>query len=516
MGRPPEREVVRAAASRHVVGGGDGEDEGSSASPQGLASATLSLPMVERDSEPITVGNYHLHEVLGRGGMGTVCLGRRFGSGGFRRLVAIKRLHPHLALDLDFVTALLDEARIASRIHHPNVVAPLDVVATEDEVFLVLEYVHGLSLAALARAAGGRLEPRIAARIVVDVLAGLQAAHEARGDDGELLGLVHRDVSPQNVLVGKDGCARLVDFGIAKAAGRGQTTAEGVVKGKRGYMAPEQLYGASCVASDIYASGVVLWELLEGRRLFPDESQLASRMSGEALAWSTPGVDEALRCAVLRALDPAASARFQSAREMAVALERATDLASSREVGEWVERVGRDELAELASRVARVESLVQEGHLSTPPSTGEPSQAQGRVTESAFGVARESPVGAPTGAPRKRLRLAVGIAVLAVAFGAIAVAGSGLGPPSRAAAEPPQAKPPGGAATTAETLSPPGTDGLTSREVQAPSADPGRVEAPVRALATKRKPATARPSPRCKPYVIDQDGHKRFNEKCLR
>ena len=304
-------------------------------------------------ASPRAVGNYRLFERIGAGGMGSVYLGRLFASGGFRRLVAIKRLHEHLAEDADFVSAFLDEARLASRIHHPNVVAPLDVVATGGEVFLVFEHILGTSLSVLhrlARVLGEPIPPRIAVSIMIDVLHGLHAAHEATGDDGHTLGLVHRDVSPQNILVGKDGSARLLDFGIAKATGRSQVTGEGIVKGKRGYMAPEHLLGAASRASDLYSASVVLWEVVAMRRLFPDEQSVTDRLAGRAIdspfapapattshaprpasaAWPEPAAIEAI---VMRGLSREPSERFESAREMAIALE-ALGVATSREVGE--------------------------------------------------------------------------------------------------------------------------------------------------------------------------------------
>ena len=197
-----------------------------------------------RPNAPRTVGRYGLFDPIAAGGMASVYLGRLKGAAGFERTVAIKCLHPGLTRDAETVSMLLDEAHIASRIRAPNVVPILDVISEDGEIFLVMEYVHGESLAKLVREAARRaeaIEPAIAVGITVDFLRGLHAAHEARADDGSPLGIVHRDVSPQNVMVGADGVSRIVDFGIAKAATRAQTTQEGQIKGKLGYMAPEQL-----------------------------------------------------------------------------------------------------------------------------------------------------------------------------------------------------------------------------------------------------------------------------------
>ena len=220
-------------------------------------------------------GRYVLCDEIAHGGMATVYVGRLVGSAGFARTVAIKRLHAAYARDPDFVSMFVDEARLAARIHHPNVVSTLDVVALEGELFLVMEYIQGESLARLERLAsdrGDRIPEAMAASMIAGILHGLHAAHEARDERGEPLGIVHRDVSPQNVLVGVDGVARVLDFGIAKAAGRIQTTRDGQLKGKLAYMSPEQLRGEVTRTTDVYAAGVVLWEALTGRQLFVGEN----------------------------------------------------------------------------------------------------------------------------------------------------------------------------------------------------------------------------------------------------
>src|SRR5262249_20405529 len=161
----------------------------------------------------------------------------------------------------------LDEARLAARIHHPNVVQTLDVAVTQGELFVVLEYVNGDSLAHLLRTAnanGRAVPPEIASAVVFGVLQGLHAAHEAVVEQGNPLELVHRDVSPHNVLVGVDGVARVLDFGVAKARGRSQTTREGQLKGKLAYMAPEQIGGRVTRRTDVFAASIVLWEALAG------------------------------------------------------------------------------------------------------------------------------------------------------------------------------------------------------------------------------------------------------------
>ncbi|MCA9588320.1 MAG: serine/threonine protein kinase, partial [Myxococcales bacterium] len=227
--------------------------------------------------EARVVGRYALYGALAAGGMATVHLGRLLGPVGFSRTVAIKRLHAQFAADPEFVSMFLDEARVAARIRHPNVVPTLDVVTTDGELFLVMEYVPGESLAKLTRAVrerGERIPLPVMSAIMVGTLLGLHAAHEATDERGEPLHIVHRDVSPQNVLVGTDGVAKILDFGVAKAAGRIQTTREGQIKGKLAYMPPEQLRGGDVTRKcDVYAAGVMLWELLTGQRLFSGDNE---------------------------------------------------------------------------------------------------------------------------------------------------------------------------------------------------------------------------------------------------
>ena len=214
-------------------------------------------------SVPRIVGHYAIFEELAHGGMASVHLGRLRGAAGFTRTVAIKRLHEQYARDPEFVSMLLDEARLAARIKHPNVVPVFDVVACDGELFLVMEYVAGETLSRLIVASaqqGTRIPVQITAAILIGALTGLHAAHDAVSERGEPLHIVHRDVSPQNLIVGMDGVARVFDFGIAKAAQRGVTTQNGALKGKIGYMSPEQLRGERIDRrSDVFAAGVVLW-----------------------------------------------------------------------------------------------------------------------------------------------------------------------------------------------------------------------------------------------------------------
>ena len=323
----------------------------------GVAFPTPSLSL----SPVRTIGRYAIYEPIGRGGMATVHLGRLLGPGGFARTVAIKRLLPNFAGVPEFVAMFLDEARLAGRVRHPNVVSVLDVVALDDEVFLVFEYVHGESLSALFRAGRG-VPVAVVVNAMCGVLHGLHAAHEATSERGEPLGLVHRDVSPQNILLGHDGVAKVVDFGIAKAAGRMQETADGQLKGKVGYMAPEQLLGGAIDRRvDVFAAAVVLWEALAGRKLFEAETaglQMYRVLETEAplLRTVAPGVSPALEAAVARGLQKRSADRFPTALAFADALEAAEAWVTPRGVGAWVYEVAGARLDERQRLIDAIEA----------------------------------------------------------------------------------------------------------------------------------------------------------------
>ena len=325
------------------------------------------------DASNRIIGRYALHGVIASGGMANVHLGRLLGLAGFSRTVAVKRLHANFARDPEFVSMLIDEARLAARIRHPNVVAMLDVVALEGELLLVMEYVHGEALSKLiiaARKAKQRIPQHVLLTVMAGVLDGLHAAHEARNDRGEHIGLVHRDVSPQNIQVGVDGVAKVLDFGIAKAAGRLQDTRDDQLKGRLRYMAPEQLRPNGKVdrRSDIYSASVVLWEALTGKAIFKAESdwQMAhlimdgvKRKPSELNPKVHPELDEL----VMRGLAVREEDRFQTAYDMAVAIEEVGPIGTPREVGQWVEEIAADALADRAARVDEVEGR----SISIPP-----------------------------------------------------------------------------------------------------------------------------------------------------
>ena len=341
---------------------------------------------------PLRLDRYELVGELASGGMATVYLGRIGGVGGFQRLVAIKRLHPHLAREKEFIDMFVDEARLAAGIHHPNVVPILDIGASEDGYFLVMEYVEGDTLARLlarAHAKGERLPVPIALRVVMDTLAGLHAAHELRDEQNEPLGLVHRDVSPQNILVGIDGTARITDFGVAHASSRLSTTRGGQLKGKLAYMAPEQARGQKIDRrADVFAIGTVLWEVLAGRRLFKadGDAETLNRVLFEPIPRVRevePSIPAALDLVTAKALERDPDQRFASCAELADALERAARatrlVANARDVADYVRSVMGEEIEQQREAVrawlaANEPSRTISARLTAPPLFEVPSQ----------------------------------------------------------------------------------------------------------------------------------------------
>lgn len=263
---------------------------------------------------------------LGRGGMGYVQLAVRE-EGAFRRLYAIKRLRPELARTPGALVVFMDEARVAGLLHHPNVVRVLDVGADDIGPYMVMEYVDGLSLGRFVQACislGESLPVPVVVQLLRDVSLGLRAAHEATDVHGAPLGLVHRDISPDNVLVGRDGIARLSDFGIAKAHGRLAATTQDALKGKRSYMAPEVLrFEKPSIASDLWSLGVVLFEVLAEERLYHGLDGPVRAMNDpppDLLEW-VPEAPPALVDLVFALLAKDPSDRPASAAEVVLALE---------------------------------------------------------------------------------------------------------------------------------------------------------------------------------------------------
>jgi serine/threonine-protein kinase len=231
-----------------------------------------------RSTPKVIPGRFEIVGLLATGGMAEIFLAKRGGPSGFAQAVVIKRVLPHLARAPEFVNMFVDEALILAGIRHPNVVQVHELVQESDGLFLVMEYLEGESVGTLSRrlvAKSEKLEPALAAFIVAEASAGLHAAHELTDEDGYPRDLVHRDVSPQNVFVTYTGQTKVLDFGIAKAANRSTQTEAGQVKGKFGYMSPEQCLGKPLDRrSDVFSLGVLLWETTTGRRLFKRASDL--------------------------------------------------------------------------------------------------------------------------------------------------------------------------------------------------------------------------------------------------
>jgi serine/threonine-protein kinase len=468
---------------------------------------------------PIAIGRYLFYGEVARGGMASVHFGRLTGPAGFSRTVAIKKLHADFASDPEFVAMFLDEARLAARIRHPNVVSVLDVVAQDDQVFLVMDYVQGESVSRLWRRTNElrqRIAPEIASSAMVGVLHGLHAAHETRDEENRPLSIVHRDVSPQNILIGSDGIARVVDFGVAKAAVRAHTTRENQIKGKLPYMSPEQLRNEEVDRrTDVYSAGVVLWELLTGQRLFGGRNQAA--IFGAVLEQRVPppsqvvaGIPDALDELVLASLSRQPSKRPESARQMAIELERAVRPATQREVGDWVHAIAGEVLEERAVQVAEIESHSHRHARAPLPGAIEspPSQVSSISVSAASRSAR--PV---------RLGIAAGLVLFALIASVVAIAAWRTAAPDDAA----KSRGDDGdvAIAAAPAPIPTASPSLAAESVPSaaapnpPDAAPSSTPAPTRprpraapaSKSTSKKPASC--------FTIDKDGVMHPKPECL-
>lgn len=284
-----------------------------------------SASVVNLPAADTVVGRYELVHRLGHGGMATVHLARSTGRAGFEKLVAVKVIHPHLASEPEFVDMFLDEARIAARLHHPHIVQILDVDEADGIYFMVMEYVEGDTLSSLIRELrkrGEQLPMSAALQVAADAAAGLAAAHELSDRDGEPLQLVHRDVSPHNLLVGMDGHVKVVDFGIMKAAGKRSNTLTGQLRGKLSYMSPEQARGKDIDhRTDLFALGAVLWEMCTNTRLFEaatdsETLELVTKCRVPDLAEVRPDLSEGMAKILRKALARDPDDRYDTAQAM--------------------------------------------------------------------------------------------------------------------------------------------------------------------------------------------------------
>ncbi|MFY0563444.1 serine/threonine protein kinase [Archangium lansingense] len=403
----------------------------------------------------VPFGKYQLLRKIASGGMGQVFLALERGAG-LERLVVLKLILPHLAEDEEFLTMFLEEARLVARLAHPNLITILELTEIDSRHCLAMEYVQGDDVRRLekfARTQGKPLPVGLVLRIIAEAAAGLHYAHQARNPQGQPLHLVHRDVSPQNILVGFDGGVKVIDFGVAKAAGSASQTATGVLKGKYPYMSPEQANGQHVDGrSDLFALGVVLWELLTGKRLFKGESDLMTLRlvrdcqvppPSQLNPKLPPGLDEL----VLRALATTPEGRFPDCGAFRLAIEdyilqyrlpasNAHLSAYLREL--YTERIAResdpanlDQLTEdsdldsksnPSSSVRSLSRQLPQRVPTPPPAPGTPIVQQSRPLTN--GSAKHTLSMPPAPEPRRRLPLVAigaGVGVLLICAGAAIV-----------------------------------------------------------------------------------------------
>jgi eukaryotic-like serine/threonine-protein kinase len=391
---------------------------------------------------PVTLGRYELRQPLGTGGMASVYMAVTRSSSGFHKPFALKRMHPHLAQDPTFAAMFFDEARIASSIVHPNVCAVVDYGEVGGELYMAMELLvgepFGLLLArlrSLPAADRARAHP-VVVSLLADACEGLHAAHELEGPGGERLHVVHRDISPHNLMVTYDGVMKVVDFGVARAAGQRHHTTTGEVKGKFSYMAPEQMRGEPVDRrADVWSLGVVLWEALALRPLFRRTSQTETVLAVIAaevpsLHALDPSIDPALDAIVQAALAPDRGHRYATARDLGRVL-RSWALQSqpgmdAGYVAEWMRCLFPQELA---AKRERIRELLEPSGI-TPVPTDAPAETSAVPSQSMV-------VGRPL-ARARGAREALGVGV---ALGALLVV-AGVAMLGRIAAEPQAAAPP--------------------------------------------------------------------------
>lgn len=457
-------------------------------------------------------GRYALYDAvqaLGSGAAASVHLG--VSRGRETTPVAIKRLHAGQARKPAAVARLLDEVRLARHIVHPNVVRTIDFVSDGEEMLAVMEYVHGEPLSRLladARETGRPMPVAVAVRIASDVLQGLHAAHLATDSEGKPLQLVHRDVTPENILVGADGYARLMDFGVAKAEGRLHATRDGGVRGKLAYLAPEQIGGEVTARTDLYAVGLVLWEMLVGERAIPGENEgelLMKALDPHIAPPSTRNHDVpgALDAAIAHAIAREPTERFADATEQAAAFERAVSVVGApADVSEWVRVHGGERLADRARSVAAM--LAAEDLAARPALAGAPVAT---ATTPARGSARTKGLSAILGGVLAVV--AIGLVWRAYAGARVAEPTGATAPGAVASAEATQMAVPAAPSSPAYAASAPAA-------VDSSSARRGGV-APVPASSARTRAITRTAPPSCDPpWTLDAHGIRRYDPACVR
>jgi serine/threonine-protein kinase len=342
------------------------------------------------------LGKFRLVARLGKGGMGEALLAVATGSQGFKKLMVVKRLHERLSDDERMRELFLEEARLAARLSHPNVVQTYEVGCEGATLLMAMEYLEGQNLSRIGRVWPRPVDPRLVARIVSDALAGLHYAHDLQDFNGHPLGIVHRDVSPQNFIVTYDGMVKVLDFGVAKSANQPLVTEAGVLKGKIAYMSPEHFDGPIDRRADVFGVGIVLWELLCGRRLFASESMqrtVHAVLQSQADAPSTivPSLPGELDDIALRALEKNPANRYQTALEMRQALERYLDDSGppvrQEDLGALVTTLFQDERTAVQERIRRMMSKDDlEDARTSLPLLVESTTATSNPSQSAFGL----------------------------------------------------------------------------------------------------------------------------------
>ncbi|KYF66440.1 protein kinase, partial [Sorangium cellulosum] len=326
------------------------------------------------DRRSRSLGKYRFIATLGRGGMADVHLAVAVGPAGFSKLQVIKRLRPNIADEPEFRDMLLDEARLAARLNHRNVVQTNEVGLADGEYFIAMEYLDGQPLSrviARAREQERALSPAVLLWILGEVLAGLHYAHELADYDGTPLNVVHRDVSPHNIFITYDGQVKIVDFGIALAAHRVVETQAGTLKGKVAYMAPEQAFSHSSEIdrrADIFSVGVILWEMVAGRRLWRglSDPQIITRLMGDIpdVRSARPEVPFELARICGRALARARDQRYPTAAELRAELdryaERLREQVTAEQVGGLVRELFASERGEIRTIIDRQLKRLQE------------------------------------------------------------------------------------------------------------------------------------------------------------
>ena len=324
--------------------------------------------------KPIPFGKYYLLERINVGGMAEVFKAKTFGVEGFERLLAVKRILPNIAEDEEFIAMFIDEAKIAVQLQHANIAQIFDLGKVDDSYFIALEHVHGKDLRSIfdrLRGKGDVMPIQQACHIIMQVCEGLDYAHNKRDAQGRELHLVHRDISPQNVLIGYEGEVKLIDFGIAKAAGKASKTQAGILKGKFGYMSPEQVRGLPIDRrSDIFSVGIVMYELLTNERLFVGESDFSTLEKVRNVEIMPPSsynkkIPSELERIVLKVLAKDPEDRYQNAidlhDDLQAFLHKIGEFYSRKDLAAWMKKMFAVEIEEDSAKLEQYRQLVAPG-----------------------------------------------------------------------------------------------------------------------------------------------------------